>query len=85
MIHIAGLQLGDKDALATLQGDKERRRDKAKALRELREEWREVEEKAAYLLKTGDSIRMLKPAIVTKALGEVEDTIESFIAEKRQR
>ena len=81
IVFLAGLYLGDPDALSTLQGDKQRRADKAKAMQRLKASWTEVERKIAYLLKDADDIKMLDP-IVTKALASIEDEIE-FLADKR--
>ena len=79
IVHLAGLYCGDDDALATLDKDKERRKEKAEAIKQLTSSWKEVEHKIAYLLKDAETIAMLKP-VITKALAQVEDEVE-FLAE----
>ena len=78
VIHLAGVQVGDSDALANLEADKERRQATAKALKRLTASWEEVEHKIAYLLRDPESILMLEP-VVTKALATIEEEVE-FLA-----
>ena len=80
VVYLAGLQLGDPDALASQAKDKARRQNKAKELRKLKEQISDTIDKAAYLLKTADDIKLLQPA-VNKALASVEEEIE-FLASK---
>ena len=80
VVYLAGLQLGDPDALASQAKDKARRQNKAKELRKLKEQISDTIDKAAYLLKTADDIKLLQPA-VNKALADVESEIE-FLANR---
>ena len=80
VVYLAGLQLGHSNALEMQADDKKRRERKRKALEELRSQWLAVTEKAAYLLKTADDIKLLQPA-VTKALASIEEEIE-FLANR---
>ena len=79
VVHLAGLQCGQDDAIAELEQDKKRRQAKAAAIKRLTASWKEVEHKIAYLLRDPETILMLEP-VVTKALCQVEEEIE-FLAE----
>ena len=80
IVFLSGLELGEPDALAALETDRQRRLAKAKALKGLEMQWQETVSKCAYLLKDADTIRLLQPA-VTKALGTIEEEIE-FLANR---
>ena len=45
VIHLAGLQVGDPDALASQGLEKQRRADKRQALQQLEQHWKELERK----------------------------------------
>ena len=83
IVHLAGLKLGDEDALDDLEEDKRRRLAKAAAIRDLKASWSEFEKKVAYLLRDAETIKMLSPAVV-KAMAELEDEVE-FLADGQQR
>ena len=82
MIHLAGLQVGDPDALASQGLEKQRRADKRQALQQLEQHWKSTERKIAYLLKDADQIKMVEPALV-RALAQVESEIEFLANETR--
>ena len=75
VIHLAGLQVGDSEALSNLEVDKQRRADKRQALQQLKEQWSETERKIAYLLSDPEDIKMLLPE-VTKSLARIEEQAE---------
>ena len=83
IVHLSGLSLGEEDALADLEEDKQRRLAKAAAIKRLASHWKEVEKKASYLLRLSETIDMLEPVVV-EALCRVEEEIE-FLAEGQQR
>ena len=82
VIHLAGLQVGDPDALSNLEVDKQRRARKRKAIQRLEAQWQETMAKLSYMLKDADSIDMLQPT-VKKALALIEDEVE-FLANETQ-
>lgn len=82
IVFLAGLQVGDPDALSNQESEKQRRASKAKALRQLAAHWSEAERKIAYLLRDPETILMLEPAII-KALASIEDEVEFLANETR--
>ena len=84
VIHLAGLQVGDPDALATLNQDKKRRESKKRALKQFSDSYREVERKIAYLLKDAETIQLLEP-IVSKAFASIEEEAEWLANPAEQR
>ena len=83
IIHLSGLSLGDEDALADLEKEKQRRLAKAAAIKQLKASWSEFERKVAYMLRDAETITMLSPAVI-KAMAALEDEVE-FLAEGQQR
>lgn len=75
VIHLAGLQSGDPDAIATLEVDKQRRQAKRRAIQALEQQWQEVIQRLGYKLQEAEKIEMLTPAVV-KALATIEDEID---------
>ena len=60
-----------------LDDDQQRRKDKSQAMRELEIDWAETLDKIGYLLKTGEQIKSLRPAL-SNALAEVEMQVEKI-------
>jgi uncharacterized FlgJ-related protein len=75
LIHLAGLYCGDPDAVATQAQEQDRRKAKAKALKELTAAWKETERKIVYLLSDPADIKLLMPT-VTKSLAAIESETE---------